>query len=149
MKTCNICLERRSLDDFYANKKAKDGRQSCCKDCRRAYLAANSTRVKKVNRDYKIRTGRQLAVRRPSSGPAKRRHQGLHEDQYLAILGDQLGTCAICAKDSDQRLAVDHCHKSGEIRGLLCRACNLGLGFFGDDIQRIEVAAAYLRASHE
>lgn len=52
---------------------------------------------------------------------------GITPDQYKELLSQQEGKCAICEKeaaDLDVKLAVDHDHKSGEIRGLLCRYCN-------------------------
>lgn len=50
--------------------------------------------------------------------------------------------CAICKRHAD--LVVDHNHVSGEIRGLLCHTCNVGLGQFGDSIARLKAAADYL-----
>lgn len=51
-------------------------------------------------------------------------------------------TCVICGAGED--LAVDHCHTTGTIRGILCRPCNLGLGYFRDDQQRLLGAVQYL-----
>ena len=55
--------------------------------------------------------------------------------------------CAICGAREDQgaRLNVDHCHRDGHIRGVLCRDCNLGLGRFGDDQTRLAAAIRYLQ----
>ena len=50
--------------------------------------------------------------------------------------------CIICG--STDRLAIDHCHISNSIRGVLCRKCNLGLGSFDDSIERLKNAIAYL-----
>jgi len=63
----------------------------------------------------------------------------------------QGGICAICKKPPQQnkRLAVDHCHTTGDIRGLLCDLCNRGLGFFQDDIERIAIAIVYLGNSRK
>ncbi|WP_082754696.1 endonuclease domain-containing protein [Variovorax sp. PAMC 28711] len=51
--------------------------------------------------------------------------------------------CEICG--SSNRLAVDHCHASEKIRGVLCIRCNVGLGYFDDDTQRMHVAIEYLK----
>lgn len=79
-----------------------------------------------------------------------RRTFGIGADEFDALLAEQGGGCAICQSrigdSAGRRLAVDHCHDSGAVRGLLCSACNLGLGKFGDDPDRLERAAVYLRA---
>lgn len=68
-------------------------------------------------------------------------------DDYDAMLMAQDGRCAICADpvtSEGRALAVDHCHASGRVRGLLCDPCNLGLGKFRDDPARLRAAIAYL-----
>ncbi len=71
---------------------------------------------------------------------------GLTIESYDALHAAQGGRCAICgmACASGFRLSVDHCHASGKVRGLLCSACNLGLGKFKDDARRLQAAAEYL-----
>jgi len=56
-----------------------------------------------------------------------RRSYGLSKDDYWMLWAEQGGMCAICGK-SDIKLSVDHDHKTGKIRGLLCQPCNLILG---------------------
>lgn len=69
---------------------------------------------------------------------------GITEEQYLQLLAEQNGGCAICGKPPGKRqLAVDHCHKTGVIRGLLCGRCNLGLGFI--ETMAPEAITAYLQ----
>jgi hypothetical protein len=66
------------------------------------------------------------------------------------MLKDQRGRCAICKRTETQigeKLFVDHCHKTGRVRGLLCRNCNSGLGFFRDDSDLMWQAFAYLARS--
>ena len=75
---------------------------------------------------------------------------------YQELLSRQGGGCAICgvrdpgSKGSSlrnrRRFALDHCHTTGVLRGLLCNRCNIGLGNFNDDASRLEAAAAYLRS---
>jgi len=63
------------------------------------------------------------------------------------MLTMQKKRCAICKKKRPQNqrnLAVDHCHKSGKIRGLLCSRCNIGLGIFGDKVDLLQSAIDYL-----
>lgn len=58
----------------------------------------------------------------------------------------QGGRCAICRREPEQgrRLAVDHDHATGEVRGLLCKACNTALGMFRDDVASLARAIGYL-----
>jgi hypothetical protein len=76
------------------------------------------------------------------------RKWGLTEDQYFGLFEVQQHRCAICGAErrSLRVLAVDHCHDTGRIRGLLCQDCNLGMGQFEDDPALLEAAARYLRA---
>ena len=76
------------------------------------------------------------------------------------MLDSQGGVCAICGKkesrttrsskraweyDIEPRLVVDHNHKTGKVRGLLCHKCNVGLGQLDDSIQKLQSGVRYLR----
>ncbi len=70
---------------------------------------------------------------------------GISLADYEEMLAKQNGVCAICEnKDAYFKLAVDHCHVTGVIRGLLCSQCNRGLGCLGDSPERLRRAIAYL-----
>lgn len=72
----------------------------------------------------------------------RKRLYGLERGQYDEMVASRDSRCEICG---DQvRLDVDHCHASGEVRGLLCPGCNKGLGMFKDDPARLEAAISYL-----
>ena len=72
---------------------------------------------------------------------------GITEEDYQVMLARQHNVCAICFHHQRyQRLAVDHDHKSGKVRGLLCSNCNRGLGHYFDSPQRLRQAAKYLEA---
>jgi hypothetical protein len=68
---------------------------------------------------------------------------GVTQDQYNAKLKEQAGSCAICLVVTDKVLAVDHCHGTGQVRGLLCNLCNLGLAAIERD-GFVERAQRYL-----
>lgn len=74
---------------------------------------------------------------------------GITADQLLALEARQGGLCAICSKPCTEgrSLSVDHCHVTQNIRGLLCRACNIGLGSFRDSPDLLARAASYLKAA--
>lgn len=78
---------------------------------------------------------------------------GISREDYVALHTLQKGKCAICAngetsviRGNSLNLAVDHCHSTGAIRGLLCAKCNTGLGSFRDDPEILQRAIAYLNA---
>ena len=78
---------------------------------------------------------------------------GLNYYDHLKMYGDQSGGCAICGtrlsmyKDNSEfkTACIDHDHKTGEVRGLLCNNCNIGIGMFKENIGRLFAAANYLK----
>ena len=73
-----------------------------------------------------------------------KKNYGITIDDYNRILLDQNGGCAICG-NALSKLQVDHCHKSGEVRGLLCKDHNMLLGLAKDNIQILDNAIKYLK----
>jgi hypothetical protein len=70
---------------------------------------------------------------------------GITHDDYDAMYERQGGCCAACGTTVDHlALTVDHCHQSGRVRSLLCRTCNLALGYIKDDPTLARRLAAYL-----
>src|SRR5438445_9289465 len=71
--------------------------------------------------------------------PQRFKQKLLSKEEYDAMSEYQRGVCAICGKEptDGERLAVDHDHATGRVRGLLCRGCNTGLGHFTDDPSRL------------
>lgn len=83
-----------------------------------------------------------------------RRNYDISLEEYDRRYAEQQALCAICKKEgvklnkyAEHSLAVDHCHKDGHVRGLLCANCNRGLGLFGDDVERLKAAIDYLEKS--
>jgi len=80
-----------------------------------------------------------------------RTHYNITLEQYDQIFEEQQGYCAICGKSETtkmnnviKRLAVDHNHKTGQIRGLLCQRCNQIIGLAQESIQILDSAKNYL-----
>lgn len=72
---------------------------------------------------------------------------GITVAKKLELLAEQGGVCAICG-EVPATPSMDHCHKTGKSRGVLCRYCNIGLGWFRDDPNRLAAAMRYL-ADHD
>ena len=83
------------------------------------------------------------------------KNYGITREQYDILLESQNYNCKICGssdsgRDYDEKtLLVDHCHETGQIRGLLCHPCNVSLGLMRDDPERLNKAAEYIRAFEE
>ena len=131
-KVCNRCENEKPLEDFYRHKKCTGGYMHQCKECMKAH--ANSRRqspeAKELARDNFLR-----------------RTYGITAEDYDVMYADQDGSCAICKThqlELDRTLFVDHCHETGNVRGLLCSQCNSGLGMFKDNTQALLDAVEYL-----
>lgn len=76
----------------------------------------------------------------------RKRNFGITQKKYNEMLEIQNEGCKICGKKQETRsLAVDHDHKTGKVRGLLCTACNLALGMVHDDIDVLQQMISYLK----
>jgi hypothetical protein len=76
-----------------------------------------------------------------------RRQYGISMEEFDGLLAFQGGGCAICSKPIEEirrRMNIDHDHKNGKVRGILCSGCNTGLGHLGDNIEGLKKALYYL-----
>lgn len=79
------------------------------------------------------------------------RKYGLSTSKYRTTLANQGGVCKICGRTDaggtlrPQQFLVDHNHRTGKVRGLLCHSCNTGLACFREDRSILESAVLYLR----
>lgn len=92
--------------------------------------------------------GREQYWKNPGKQRARiiKRLYNLTEDSYRELLDSTMGICPICKEEFvDDTVCVDHDHKTGRIRGIICHRCNLLLGRFDDDIRLILNAIGYLR----
>uniref|UniRef100_A0A6M3LAQ0 Putative recombination endonuclease VII n=1 Tax=viral metagenome TaxID=1070528 RepID=A0A6M3LAQ0_9ZZZZ len=158
-------------------KNIKDRRADChpdsdyyalglCRDCYEKRLRlinfgfANRQRINsdtwhKNNKEWIAKYSRQYIIDNKSIISKRKwlRHiekkYDISEDDYLFLLKDQSGVCAICGELPEYRLVVDHDHTTGKVRGLLCRQCNLLLGLLGDDINKTRIVISYLEKYNE
>jgi hypothetical protein len=163
-KACTRCEIEQPLDQFSKDKSAKGGLYPSCKTCGKARQAAYNAdptvkaKAKAYNKAryadpaYKERLNtRSKAYTKANPDKARsyalKSKYGITLAEYDAMFAAQNGSCKICGVhqlELKRTLAVDHCHKTQEVRGLLCIACNLGLGKFEDNLSIVLNAAAYL-----
>lgn len=114
---------------------------------KREWFAANPIKVKEYKKRWRTK------YREQYRDASLKRKYGIDLNQYNEMLKSQNGLCAICLgpeKYKDKRsnmfwsLSVDHSHKTGKIRGLLCNTCNMALGQFKDDIEMFKRIIQYL-----
>ncbi len=149
MKHCTQCGAKKVLDQFALRKDRGSGaRHSWCQECRR------KSSQERYSRDYGTRpSDYPMRTQEENRRRNLMRMHGISVEEWQAMLMSQDGLCAICGqpprgkKDrwgNPPRLHVDHDHDSGGVRALLCNTCNQGLGLFGDSVELLTKAAAYL-----
>ena len=151
MKTCPRCQLEKNFSKFYKDSKRKDGLSRTCGECNKelTYMC----RKRKKQGLPKLRDSRCKHGVRPDHknyySICQRYHKfGITAEEFKSIFEKQEGCCAICGRhqlEFKKALAVDHCHKTGKIRGLLCTNCNQGLGHFMDNSELLLKAAEYLK----
>lgn len=167
MKTCWKCNEIKYFTEFHRNKSKDSGLHDECKLCvklrRKRRIAVNPERERK--------RGREKAKRNRATINAQQRndrilHPERHFDYYLkknyritleqynSMLIKQNNVCAICKLPETEiirtsgklrKLCVDHDHKTGEVRSLLCMGCNTTLGKIKEDVNIAIAIARYIQ----
>lgn len=140
-KICRLCNIEKPLEDYHKHSSAKDKLMSICRICSNAKSAAY--RVRNPNR-VKINNE---AFRKRNPGYHRARTYGLSIDDVASMKDKQGNKCAICKiyeEHSSRELVVDHCHRTGRVRGLLCFKCNAGLGQLQDSVEMLKAAIIYL-----
>lgn len=130
MKYCCICKNTKLLTKFHKSKRSSDGLKAQCKDCRNLYSRNFTKENPHLIKQRELKIDFNITL-----------------NQYNQMLKDQNECCALCNRHQSnfkRSLAVDHCHKTGRIRGLLCIACNTALGRFKDDIDLVNRIIKYL-----
>ena len=123
-KRCPDCDQVLAHTAFPRNKASRDGLASYCKPCHNARTHAARERAG-GSRDYHLR-----------------RRYGITEAEYDALVAAQGGVCAVCQERPPGH--VDHDHRTGAVRGVLCSGCNQGLGNFRDSADAMRRGADYI-----
>jgi len=148
MPECRQCSGDKEENAFYKNASKQLGRSSECKEC-----------SKLNSKEYYIDNREKLLARSAKwvrDNPEKHKNNemvrkyGITVSQYRVLEKAQNYSCAICTKsvaDNKEDLAVDHCHTTGKVRGLLCKPCNRGIGMLQDSPDVIQKALEYLQGA--
>ena len=147
-KICKFCGEI-----FYTNKPVVQ--LFCDRDCKTDYKKAGKRSKAERQKDYleKIETWKK---------PAEIKTRNVTSDEYRLKVKDYYYTkkygfgfeeaerrkavhefCDLCGEKSE-KWVIDHCHATGVVRGFLCNNCNVGIAMFGDSIEKLKLAIAYL-----
>lgn len=175
MKQCGKCGASKNIEEFSKDRSHGDGYSSQCKICRNKYhreRKAHYTLLKsewrKKNPDKNRQTLKKFyyshkeeislqrkilrklnlnKIRNNENNWRYKKRYGISIEEKNKILLSQEGKCALCKKEiSDFSAVTDHDHKTGKIRGILCRTCNFGLGILGDSLESIELVLKYLKS---
>lgn len=152
-KICCNCGNEfpRTLEYFHKDKQHKDGLCSRCKTCRNEWSREHHNIYKDIKneqaKERRIKNGNKNYLERRENGKDleyKLRYlYGLSIEEYNNMLNKQNNKCLICG--SKNRLVVDHNHKTGEVRGLLCGKCNKGLGLLKENPLILVKTIKYIR----
>jgi hypothetical protein len=131
-KRCTTCGEERPLDQFYKRKNRNGAPDSICNPCRslrtKAYHKAKPELRRIHKQKWKAKFGGAAWYSRYARKYILKRHYGITLEDHAALVAAQDGKCALCGQA--KKLVIDHDHKTGKVRGLLCRHCNFVLGLY-------------------
>ena len=112
-------------------------------------VAAYRQRYREKNRDTIRAKAKEAYLADPHKQRVRdrKRSYGLTPEAFDGMFALQAGLCALCPSVlvHGRGLHVDHCHETKKVRGLLCKRCNVTLGFVKDSISQLEAYIAYLK----
>lgn len=138
-KTCKVCQTEKSVTDFHSHKSCRNGVRPECKDC---FNEKSTVRSQLYRNSYPVKRHATILKHK----------YGISYLEFENLLKSQNCKCKICKTPDPGKykkyFSVDHCHKTNEIRGLLCHTCNVGLGSFKDRIELLAEAINYLKEAN-
>lgn len=148
-KVCTSCNELLPISCFRRRKNKARSWVSACSPCRRQW---DRDKAEEVRNDPELKAAKVAAIR----SARLVREYGITAEEYDKMWQEQGGRCLICGGEEtcknvsvwgDEKvraLAVDHCHDTGKVRGLLCKNCNTLIGFAKEDVELLRSAISYL-----
>ena len=138
LKFCLKCKESKLSIDFGRDNRQTDNKAIYCRECKNKVSIPPLT--KKEIKDKRRRVGKSFMEKRDYLT------YGITIEKYDEMFELQKGKCAICEEIqiTGKVLAIDHCHTTGKVRGLLCQTCNTGIAMFKDNIKILKMAIKYL-----
>ena len=132
---CTKCHTVKDEEDFSNDSRRSSGKQSQCKQCKLEWA-----------REYRRRCPEKARATQRRSAILRRYGITIHE--YKDMCASQNWVCAICGETPKKRaLHVDHDHKSGKVRRLLCMRCNSVIGYVKEDVKILQNMIKYLSSS--
>ena len=172
-KICYNCKVDKHISDFSKRTRESDGLSGECKNCVSIKKSGKpyGSRIRRytsilINYENNTKLCTECNITRDLSYFPKTKTRGyqskcreckrvrdrvwqynISKEEYLNLLLEQNNTCAICniKEEGNRNLAIDHCHTTGKVRGLLCVKCNTSLGGFNDNIELLMKAIEYLK----
>jgi len=161
MKKCNKCGIEKTFSEFYKNCRNKDGFECVCKVC----TNLRNKEWRNQNKEKRNESHKKWRSKNPDANKnSKRRYYKKHYkrerhrswerqgilnfsyEDYETLLESQNNCCLICGVSEEtlnRPLAVDHCHTTGRVRGLLCDKCNFRVGVI-ESIENLGIYTKYI-----
>ena len=134
-RICKVCNQAKSIDQYNftkpTNKAGHATYSFACTDCSDMYVKQKQLKIT----TYNIHSG----------DNRRRRKYGMEPDEFIQMMKNQNGLCAICSEEPERGLVVDHNHSTGIVRGLLCHQCNTAIGLLKDNHIILAKATEYLK----
>lgn len=145
LKKCSCCKLEKEVINFYKLARSKDGYDHWCKPC---YKEKHAKYYKDNKESYSLVAKRSKTKNKEKIKIASRLYHirkkyNIDEQEFYNMYHAQNGLCGICKVV--EATAIDHCHKTNRVRGLLCKNCNTGIGFLKEDIEIMTNAIQYLQ----
>lgn len=141
-RICNKCNQEKPVTEFAKRNSRKRAYQYACKKCNSEYRKTHLEGKTLYNKEYWKNN------KEKCSGRMRFWLYGITPEDYDKLYRQQNGCCALCGRhqsDLTKTLCIDHDHKTGIVRGLLCLSCNRGVGYLQDDAELCLKAYNYLR----